>query len=187
VATYIALLRAVNLAGRNPVAMADLRGLVTALGFFEPRTLLQSGNVIFRGRAKSPVQLERMLEQEARSRMKLDTEFFVRTPDELSDLIERNPFPKEAARDPGYLLVTFLKSATDAARVKALQAAIVGREIVRGDGRHCYIVYPDGQGRSRLTTAVIEKHLGARGTARNWNTVLKLRALSTEPKSESEA
>ena len=55
--------------------------------------------------------------------------------------------------------------------------AIKGRERVRVAGRHAWLVYPDGVGRSKLTTAIIEAKLGARGTARNWNTVLKLRAL----------
>jgi len=41
------------------------------------------------------------------------------------------------------------------------------------------MVYPDGIGRSRLTSAVIENKLGTRGTARNWNTVLKLAALAS--------
>ena len=57
------------------------------------------------------------------------------------------------------------------------QVAITGPEVVRASGRHAYIVYPNGTGRSRLTNALIEKHLGTRGTGRNWNTVLKLRAL----------
>jgi uncharacterized protein (DUF1697 family) len=39
-------------------------------------------------------------------------------------------------------------------------------------------VYPEGVGSSRLTTALIEKKLGTRGTARNWNTVLKLGAMT---------
>jgi uncharacterized protein (DUF1697 family) len=63
--------------------------------------------------------------------------------------------------------------------VTALQKAIVGREIVRAQGRSAYIVYPDGIGRSKLTAAMIEKKLGTRGTGRNWNTVLKLAALAS--------
>ena len=59
---------------------------------------------------------------------------------------------------------------------RAPQGAIVGREVVRAKDRCAYIVYPDGIGRSKPTSAVIESKLG-RGTARNWNTVLKLRAL----------
>ncbi len=60
----------------------------------------------------------------------------------------------------------------------ALQAAIKDREIVRGKGGAIYAFYPDGMGRSRLTTAIIEKSLGTQATARNWNTVLKLQALA---------
>jgi uncharacterized protein (DUF1697 family) len=71
----------------------------------------------------------------------------------------------------------FLKAAPKANDVKAVQASIVGPEIVRADGRHLYIVYPAGIGKSRLTNVLIEKKLGIRGTARNWNTVLKLAAL----------
>ena len=62
--------------------------------------------------------------------------------------------------------------------VAALQQAIVGREVVQAGGHHAYVVYPDGIGRSRLTSALIEKALGTRTTGRNWNTVLKLDALA---------
>ena len=86
---------------------------------------------------------------------------------------------QEAASAPGHLLVFCLKDAPAAASVKALQAAIKGREIVRAVGRQAYIVFPDGVGHSRLTSTVIEKHLGTRGTGRNWNTVVKLHALTT--------
>ena len=61
-----------------------------------------------------------------------------------------------------------------AADVKALRAAIAGRERVEAVGAQAYLAYPDGIGRSRLTTASIERTLGTRGTARNWNTVVKL-------------
>jgi uncharacterized protein (DUF1697 family) len=73
-----------------------------------------------------------------------------------------------------------LKTATTKAQMTALEAAIKGREYVRAKGRELYMVYPDGIGRSKLTIAVIEKALATRGTARNWNTVLKLQALAQE-------
>jgi uncharacterized protein (DUF1697 family) len=87
-------------------------------------------------------------------------------------------FEAEAKSDPGHLVVMALKDAPAASAVKALQAAIKGREIVRAAGRHAYIVYPDGIGRSKLTNALIEKTLATRGTARNWNTVMKLAAMA---------
>ncbi len=72
------------------------------------------------------------------------------------------------------------KSAPAPGDVKALQGAIPGSEVIRVDERQGYITYPDGQGRSRLTNALIESRLGTRGTARNWNTVLKLAAITSE-------
>jgi uncharacterized protein (DUF1697 family) len=63
--------------------------------------------------------------------------------------------------------------------VKALQGVIPGREEVRVDDRTAYFTYPDGIGRSKLTNALIERKLGARGTARNWNTVLKMHAATS--------
>jgi uncharacterized protein (DUF1697 family) len=175
--TYVALLRGINVGGHKPVAMADLRGLLAHVGFGDAQSLLQSGNLVFRGGARPSGQLERLLETEAKERLALETEFFVRTADEWKALVARNPFREEARRDPGHLVVMLLKAAAAAKDVKALQAAITGPEIVRADGRHVYMVYPNGIGRSRLTNALIEKTLGPRGTGRNWNTVVKLGAL----------
>ena len=101
----------------------------------------------------------------------------VRSAAEWDDAVAQNPLRGEAKRDPAHLVAMVLKEAPSGTAVKALQAAIVGREVVRAGGKQLYITYPDGQGRSKLTNAVIEKHLGTRGTARNWNTVLRLAAL----------
>ena len=176
--TYIGLLRAINLAGRNVVGMGPLREMLTALGFIEPRSLLQSGNVLFQSKPRAAAQLEKILEAELKKKFAVDTDFMVRTAEEWATLVERNPFPKEAKSDPGHLLAFCLKDAVSASGTKTLQAAIKGREVVRADGRHAYIYYPDGVGRSKLTSTLIEKHLGTRGTARNWNTVLKLLELA---------
>lgn len=176
--TSIALLRAVNLGPHNKVAMADLREMLAGLGMEDPRTLLQSGNLVFRSDASETAELERLLEAEAKARLGLDTDVFVRTADRWRAVIDANPFPDEAESDPAHLLVFALKEAPDQAAVAALQEAIRGREEARAEGRHAYVVYPDGIGRSRLTNAIIEKHLGTRGTGRNWNTVLKLQALA---------
>jgi uncharacterized protein (DUF1697 family) len=175
--THVALLRAVNLGAYNKIAMGDLRQFFAGLGLGDAQTLLQSGNVVFNGGGKATASLEHTLEREARKRLGLDTDFFVRTGKEWSDLIEANPFPKEARDDPSHLLAVVLREPIDPAAVSALQKAIVGRELVRTSGRCLYIVYPDGIGRSRLTPAIMEKHISTRGTARNWNTVLKLAAL----------
>jgi len=176
---YLALLRGINVGGHKLVAMADLRDLLTQLGCVDARSLLQSGNLVFRSNARTSAALERLLEVEAEKRLALQTDFFVRTAEEWKAVIARNPFRKEAERDPAHLVVMFLKDAPDVKDVEALQAAITGPEVVRAEGRHAYIVYPSGIGRSRLTITLIEKKLGTRGTGRNWNTVLKLANLAT--------
>ncbi len=177
--TCVALLRAVNVTGHNRVTMADLREFATGLRLQDPRTLLQSGNLLFRGDRRTSAQLERLLEREAAVRLDLRTDFFVRTAVEWKKIVADNPFPGEAARDPGHLVVMFLRDAPSPHQLQSLRAAIKGREVVELQGRHAFIVYRDGIGRSRLTNALIEKSLGTRGTGRNWNTVLKLDALAS--------
>lgn len=177
--THIALLRAVNVGGRS-IAMADLRAMFAALGFADARTLLQSGNVVFDGGAKTGAALESLLESETEKQLKLRADYLVRTARDWKAIVAGNPFPREAMDDPAHLVMMPLKSAPTKPAVAALETAIKGREAVRAKGRTLYIVYPDGIGRSKLTIALIEKQLGTRGTARNWNTVLKLQAAAEQ-------
>jgi uncharacterized protein (DUF1697 family) len=121
--------------------------------------------------------LERLLEIETAKRLGVSVDFLVRSAKELQTIIANNPFDGEAKGDPSHLLVVFLKTAPKPAEVSALKAAIQGREIIHADGKQLYAVYPDGIGRSKLTNTLIEKKLATRGTARNWNTILKLAAM----------
>jgi uncharacterized protein (DUF1697 family) len=175
---YIALLRGVNVGGRAKVAMADLRALLTELGFEDTCSVLNSGNLVFRGASRKPPELERALSSALQGRLGLISDVMIRTVPEWDGVVAGNLFPDEAQRDPGHLLVLFLNGAVSAAAVAALQGAIAGREIVRGSGRHIYAYYPDGVGRSKLTLPAIERALGTRATGRNWNTVLKIAALA---------
>jgi uncharacterized protein (DUF1697 family) len=175
--TYVALLRGINVGGNKMVSMAELRVALEKMGLSDVRTLLQSGNVVFRSGARAGATLEQSLERELEKRLKCQADFHIRTATEWQNVVARNPFPEEAGADPSRLLVMFFKAPLDKVKVKALQAAIPGRERVHADGRHLYAVFPDGQGTSKLPP-MIDRMLGARGTGRNWNTVLKLSALS---------
>lgn len=174
----VALVRGINVGGRNLVAMADLRRLGERLGLEDVRSLLQSGNLVFRARTSDTEALERRLELEAAQRLGLKAPaFFVRTADEWAALVKKNPFRAEAERDPARLLAVLVKEAPRPAAVAALRDAIRGNEQVEARGRVAYFYYPDGVGRSKLTPAIVDRHLPGPGTARNWNTVLKLLAL----------
>jgi uncharacterized protein (DUF1697 family) len=177
VTTYVALLRAINLGSHNKIAMADLKALFADLGMHEPITLILSGNVVFGSRERSAARLESLLESATAKALGVTTDYFVRTAESWIASIAANPFPKEARANPGHLVMMCLKDPPRKAAVTALHAAIKGREDAQVKGAHAYLVYRDGIGRSRLTTATVEKALGTRGTARNWNTVLKLAAM----------
>ena len=173
---YVALLRGINVGGNKLVSMAALREMLTKLGFEDAKTLLQSGNAVFRGKAMPPAKLEQQLEQAMTKHFGMSCDYHVRTADELQTAIDANPLKAEAKKDPSHLIVTFFKAPLDPAIVKAAQAAITGPEIVRCAGRHLYTYFPDGQGNSKAAVA-IDRTLKVRGTGRNWNTVQKLHGL----------
>ena len=171
--TQIALLRAVNVGGRS-LKMANLIALANDLGFTNPRTLLQSGNLVFESSTRGDAKLEGQLEAEAAKRFGFQVDFMLRSAAEWRALVTANPFPDKARDDPGHLLVMPLKTAPAKGALETLRAAIKGPELAEVVGREAYLVYPAGIGPSKLTITVIERALGVRGTARNWNTVTKL-------------
>lgn len=174
----VAFLRGINVGGCR-VAMSDLREMFATAGFSGAQTLLQTGNVIFAKDKRAPAEVERQLEAEATTRFGRAIDFLVRSATEFNQVIAENPFPEEARKDPAHLLLMLLKKVPTPDNLSDLQASIAGPEQMQTNGRHLYIVYPAGIGRSKLTGSLIERKLATRGTARNWNTVLKLQAISS--------
>ena len=173
---FVALLRAVNLGPHNKVSMAQLKELAEGLGFSEPRTLLQSGNLVFQAKARASAAFEKLLEDALAKKLSLKTPVLVRSGSEWQAAIAANPFPKDAEKDPGHLVIMPLKVTVEKAALAELTKAIVGRERVKLVGQVLYLVYPDGIGESKLTSALIEKKIGVAGTGRNWNTAQKIAA-----------
>ena len=171
------LLRAVN-AGR-PLVMADLRKALARLGYPDAVTVLASGNAVIRAKAADAL-LEAELEAGLREALGQPVDAFVRDGNQLAEIVARNPFPEMSKTDPSHLVVGFAKGRPEPELVEALRGKIVGREEVAAGPSCVYVTYPDGIGRSKLTGAIIEKTLKTGGTARNWNTVLKLAALTAQ-------
>ena len=178
---FVALLRSVNL-GPNRLKMADLRAAFEAAGFADPRTIVQTGNVIFES-DKSPDALEPQLEEALHARFGYGTKVFVRSAAHIRALVAANPFPDMARDDPAHLVAMVMRQAPTPEQLAALKASIVGPEEAAARGSDVYLRYPDNIGESKLTSAVIERRLGCAGTARNWNTVRKIvEALDAEPR-----
>ncbi len=176
---FVALLRAVNVSGKT-VRMADLQRMLIEHGWPGAQTLLQTGNIVFHDDRSASGDLERRLATEIGRRLGVSTEVFVRSATEWSGIVSANPYPSEAKSDPSHLVLALLKAPPAASNWETLRKAIRGPERFVGGGRHAYIVYPDGIGRSKLTPSLLERSLGTSGTSRNWNTVLRLEKMSIE-------
>jgi uncharacterized protein (DUF1697 family) len=178
VARLIVLLRGVNLAGRNRVAMPQLREALEEAGFEEVSTYVQSGNVVLSSK-KSGKRVQSDVEQLVADRFGLDIGVVVRTRAELAAVVERNPLGK-VAKNPKLYQVTFLEKALGADIVRKLEVAAAGKEQVKQVGRELYAWHPDGVGRSKLAALMSGKGLGVTGTARNWTTVTRLLTMADE-------
>lgn len=171
--TFIALLRAINVGGTGKVAIADLRKLVEDEGFTQVKSYIASGNLVFEGTGK-PADLEARLEAVAEKTLGLKADWIIRTPAAWESLIAGSPFPEFAKAAPSKYLVTVFKTKPDPKRLGEVEAIATLGEEMKLVGDALYICFPEGAGKSKLAGAAIEKRLGARGTARNWNTVMKL-------------
>ncbi len=177
-ARQIVLLRGVNLGARNRIAMRDLRELLSGAGFEDVRTYLQSGNVVL-GSDAPPEQVARESERQIAGRFGLEIQIVVRTREELAAVVARNPLGAVAVNPKRYQ-VSFLAAEPAPDALRKLQAAAVAPERLVADGRELYAWHPDGIARSRLSTLLAGRGLGAAATARNWSTVTALLALAEQ-------
>ena len=156
---HLALLRAVNVGGRKSILMAELRDLLTSSAFVGVRSLLQTGNLVFRSKRAREPTLKASWSRRPRSASIFRPTFLFAPKRSGNGSSRTTHFQRKPNGDPAHLVVMFLKRAPSAKEVEALQAAITGPEIVSVNGREAYIVYPAGIGRSRLTNPFVEKKL----------------------------
>jgi uncharacterized protein (DUF1697 family) len=174
----VALLRGINIGPRNRIAMPALREALTATGFDDVRTYLQSGNVVLSSDA-SPKAVARECERAIADRFGLDIKVVARTRDELAEVVERNPLG-EVAVNPKRYQVSFMDAAPDPEVVRDLAAVAHGAERLVVVGREAYAWHPEGVARSKLWARLAGRDLGVTATARNWTTVTRLLAMADE-------
>jgi uncharacterized protein (DUF1697 family) len=188
-ATHVALLRGINLGGRNKVAMADLRRVVASLGHTDVATYIQSGNVLFTTAESDTDKLSEALDQAIAAELGVTSPVVVLSRDELEQVIRDNPYPDEP--NPKYVHAVLRRGTPSQDMLDRIaeasdQAARSGsRDSVQSVGRALYLHTPDGYGRSELAQALLRivssPKAGMTGTARNWSTVTKLLSLCDSP------
>lgn len=162
----VALLRAVNVGGRNKVPMAELRALCGELGFPDVSTFIASGNVIFPGRAPGPGALESAIA----ARFGVETTAVYRTAAQLAKLVATKPFGN---RTPD-CFVAFLAREPARANFEALSTSDFPDQAWERVGPDVALLYPSSFHRAKLTGARLEGLLNTEATLRNWRTVAKL-------------
>jgi uncharacterized protein (DUF1697 family) len=171
--TYVALLRGINVGGKNQVPMPALRATVESLGHEDVQTYIQSGNVVFKSRSRSVPRITSALQTAVAKEFDLPVSVVVRTPRELERAAGANPY-LAAGADPSSLHVVFLGSSPTKASVKALDPDRSPPDEFAVGHAEVYLHCPHGIGRSKLTVDYFERTLGGPATIRNWKTVTKL-------------
>jgi uncharacterized protein (DUF1697 family) len=170
--TYVALLRGINVGGKNKLPMAALRDLLTDLGHEDVVTYIQSGNVVLKAASK-PAVVAKEIADGIEAEFGLQVPVIVRSRAELSRVVSGNPYLAPGA-DPATLHVMFLAAKPSAAAIAKLDPQRCPPDRFTVHGREIFLQLPNGMGRTKLTNDYFESRLGVPGTARNWKTVNKL-------------
>jgi uncharacterized protein (DUF1697 family) len=174
---HVALLRGVNVGGKNKLPMKDLAQMFADAGCADVRTYIQSGNVVFRAKQAIARRVSGAVAAAIAKRFGFQAPLQTRTADELRSVATKNPFLRKGA-DPDLLHVAFLAELPaspqplDPRRSPPDEFVLQGREI--------YLRLPNGVARSKLTNAYFDSKLGTISTLRNWRTVLTLLEMATD-------
>ena len=193
-ASHVALLRGINVGGRNKVPMADLREVVTSLGHTGVSTYIQSGNVLFSTAEEDNATLAAALESAIEDRFGIWSSVVVLTRDELAQVLAANPYPDEP--NPRMVHVVFLNAEPPGdllGRISAAESAVAAkgsRDTVQAASQVLFLHTPDGFGTSELAQTVFKiitppakgKKHGLAATARNLATATTLLSLCDQEK-----
>ena len=178
-AINIALLRGINVGGKNKLPMKELAALFVAAGCGDVRTYIQSGNVVFRVGPTGGGEISSVISASILDHFGYRVPVVTRTARALQEIVRANPF-LETGAETDKLHVMFLTEVPDGAQIDALdperspgdEFAVMGREI--------YLHCPNGVARSKLTNSYFDARLSTTSTSRNWRTVQKLLELAAD-------
>jgi uncharacterized protein (DUF1697 family) len=172
-ATHVALMRGINLAGKNRLSMKDLSALFTDAGCTDVRTYVQSGNIVFQAGPDLARRIPGLIEKAIKDQFGISVPVVTRSAAELRRVPKANPYLARGV-DTSTLHVAFLAAKPTAAQIKSLDPNRSPQDEFTVRGREVYLRMPNGVGRTKLSNAYLDSKLGTTSTLRNWRTVLKL-------------
>lgn len=171
--TSIALLRGINVGGKNRLPMADLRQIFEEAGCTDVRTYIQSGNVVYEAPSGVDLPIDRIIAGAIEERLGLRVPVVLVGAEQFAAVVAGNPYVAQGY-DPKTLYVAFLAGRVDDERLAALDPDRSPPDTFVAFPRHIYLHMPNGVARTKLTSAYLDGTLGTISTARNWRTVSKL-------------
>lgn len=178
--TWVALLRGINVGGRNRLPMKDLAAMFEDAGCEVVRTYIQSGNVLYRAAPALAEDIPSLIGAAIRHRFGYEIPIVTRRASDLEAIAEANPFVAAGA-EADTLHVVFLADAPAVENVDALDPDRSPPDAFAVRGREIYLHCPNGMARSKLTNAWFDSRLSTVSTMRNWKTVRKLLELAADP------
>jgi uncharacterized protein (DUF1697 family) len=174
--THLALLRGINVSGKNKLLMKDLIKMFVQTGCDNVRSYIQSGNIIFTAAPALSTQIPALITAKIAHRFGYQIPVVMRTAKELDAIVRNNPFLKAGAPEET-LHVMFLADLPSPSSVAALDANRSSGDAFLARGQEVYLQLPNGVANGKLTNAWFDAKLATTSTARNWRTVVKLFAL----------
>lgn len=173
--TYIALLRGINVGGKNKIKMAELKSALEALGLDRVQTYIQSGNVLFES-DETEVTLRERLERQIAASFGVPAAVVLRTAEEWERLVAECPFEADRLPEGESLQICLLGEAPQPDKIALLSAVDSRNDEFRIRGRDVYVLLRQSILDSKLASSLPK--LGVVGTVRNWNTVKKLASMA---------
>lgn len=173
--SFVALLRAVNVGGRT-IPMEDLRAVFSEMGFKDVRTLLASGNVLFKAAGETQAGVDARIAERLQAHFGYEVTTFVRTAAEIAAVAGSAVISQDERSRAAAVNVAFLERVLTATEREAVLALSSEVDELRVSGREVYWLCRVKQSESRFTNVRLERAAGVRSTIRGWNTLQKLAA-----------
>jgi uncharacterized protein (DUF1697 family) len=175
--TYIVLLRGINVGGHKKISMAELREVLSKAGFDHVRTYIQSGNIIFQSSEKSRHSIEEKMQQVILGHFKFEVPVMARTRVELQQIFEACPFLEEEEENSYYIILSEIPKKE---LVDEVMQITYDNETFHIINDCLYFHSSIGYGNSKFNMKLFEKKLNVNATSRNYKTIVKLIAMSSE-------
>ncbi|WP_319589472.1 DUF1697 domain-containing protein [uncultured Draconibacterium sp.] len=171
---YVAILRGINVGGKNKIKMDALKSSLSILGFEQVQTYIQSGNVVFRFQETSLEDLAKLINKQIQKEFGFDVPVLVLCAEQLANIVSNNPFVGNENKVAQFLHVTFLKENQVNVNEEKITAQVKAREEFLISNGVIYLYCPQGYGKTKLNNNFFESQLKVSATTRNWKTTLKL-------------